>query len=811
MRFILAGLLLLLVPAISFAQPSGEVESIGFNGSYRPNCWTPMVVRLKPDSTDSANYEIEVYQHDLDGDRPIYTRPIVLNGSAQASSQRFWMYFLPEPTENGLPDQNLHELQRKLQVFLCKPGNPPKPVAQLPLTSTLQSVDPNATHTRQSKLILAVSAKGSKPTLNSNSYNTAFGVLEDVEVIGVRPQDLPEDPIGYEAVDAVIWLDGNPADLAGGSLDSFAALKDYVRFGGHLVICQSTANWQEDLGFGDLLPVDVSGIANKTDFEPLQSMATPRGGDDPFRSAAESWMHAAGPFQMARSIERPGAVIEKWIDWKQDGSLNDATPYLARKSFGMGQVTWVAQQLSTEAAPMNPTGWPYVWDKVMGWKNKSYVLSARNDNDVDKSALKSRLEPYSQAAVSDLGAPLVKGLDLTSKANWLILLAIFFFVAYWLVAGPGSYLYLVTKKRQGMSWFVFGIAALGATGLTVLVVQIVLRGPPEVRHISFVRVASGQPGIVHTRFGLYIPRDGDQTINLADSSGSSVSYLSPFAEHPQQLGDVSEFPSPTDYYVPVRDLKTEAQPEITVAYRSSSKKFQARWVGDWTNRIVGSVRLNPDDSSLHLTGTLTNATGVDLSDIFLAYNGGGDIDWMIYFPKWAKGQTFDITRDFSKPRFAGRTAPQMAVPGENKIICDEIAATTTAHGWSNLWHDHFRHSSTIEDANNVDGDPNFLFPLLSVFDRVPPIARTLNKSVYIQTAYNDDRVELFNRGARQLNRSSSIASGQLVILASAHGPLPIPLKVDDQPMAGDGTNFYQFLLPIDRGKNDAPATRPAAK
>ena len=48
MRSYLAGFLLLLLPSLAFAQARGEVESIGFQGLYRPGCWTPMVVKLVP-------------------------------------------------------------------------------------------------------------------------------------------------------------------------------------------------------------------------------------------------------------------------------------------------------------------------------------------------------------------------------------------------------------------------------------------------------------------------------------------------------------------------------------------------------------------------------------------------------------------------------------------------------------------------------------------------------------------------------------------------------------------------------------------
>src|SRR6266851_4431425 len=120
MRLFLAGLfLLLMMPALAFAQAKGEVESLGFANSYRPDCWTPMVVRLHPETNEAGTYLIQVWQHDLDGDRPIYSRQITLNGFDQAHDQRFWMYFLPQPIDRGLADTTLKDLQHDLQVFLC--------------------------------------------------------------------------------------------------------------------------------------------------------------------------------------------------------------------------------------------------------------------------------------------------------------------------------------------------------------------------------------------------------------------------------------------------------------------------------------------------------------------------------------------------------------------------------------------------------------------------------------------------------------------------------------------------------------------
>jgi hypothetical protein len=38
----------------------------------------------------------------------------------------------------------------------------------------------------------------------------------------------------------------------------------------------------------------------------------------------------------------------------------------------------------------------------------------------------------------------------------------------------------------------------------------------------------------------------------------------------------------------------------------------------------------------------------------------------------------------------------------------------------------------------------------------------------------------------------------MVILAEAPGKLPFPMTVEGAPVGGDGINFYQYVLPIDR-------------
>jgi hypothetical protein len=831
MRFNVAGLFLLTILAtLSTAQPArgqtatGEVQAVGFNGYHRPDAWVPMVVRIKPDTPAAGNYQVRVYQHDQDGDRAVYVRAITVDGSA-AGEQSFWMYFLPEPTHGGLSagGGTLHELQKELVVFLCDAKG--KQLTQLPVTSTLENVDPNHTGygsggpTRGNKLVLAVSANGSQqPPLGELLGTSMVGMTQGMEVVNLRAKDLPSDPLGYEPVDAVLWLGGDPADLDAGGAHGLAALSDWVRFGGQLVVTQPTENWKQTASFGDLLPVDVTGVASKPTFEPLKSMAVPPDSTDG-TTAIDQWVRVRPPFTMARATARPGAVVDRWIDWKEDGSNADATPYLARRAAGLGQVTWVAQPLTTDAQPSNPSGWPYVWLTVLGWRNDAYVPPPlpSGPNAEYPPEVKVRIDQYQPGKPVDLGYSLAADLNLGNKGAWLVALAIGFFVVYWLLAGPGTYAYLVAKKRQGLSWFFFAAAALVATAVTVGVVKLVLRGPPEVRHLSVVRVAPGQPTIVFSRFGLYIPRDGDQTIELQDTTPGQLSYLSALAEHPQQLGDASEFPAPLDYDVPVRDLGTTDAPSLTVPYRSSLKKFQARWVGELPQKINGGgIKLDESAGRLPLEGTLSNDTGVDLNDVYLAFHVSRDKDWMVYVPSWPKGTTLDLQRDLnaksSPPKSVrvGQASPMLAEPGDGHVISGEVSPPG-ARGdrdlscWANYWGGRLRGGG---DDMERDLPLNLSFPIMSVLDRIAPMPNgkdTKNTNNGLPTDYTTaDRVDLYARGGRMLDAGPSLSAGQLLVIATAKGPLPIPVDVDGDRMVGDGTTLYQFLLPIDRGDADKP-------
>ena len=351
----------------------------------------------------------------------------------------------------------------------------------------------------------------------------------------------------------------------------------------------------------------------------------------------------------------------------------------------------------------------------------------------------------------------------------------------------------------------FGLAALVATGITVLIVKLVLRGPPEVHHMSIVQQASNQPAVVRSRFGLYIPRDGDQKIQLQNTMPQTVSTINGFAINPAYLDSNSgDTPVALQYLVPVRDASSTDPPALTVPYQSTLKKFESTWIGEGVGGVDGSAKLVPD-SSITIDGRITNGTGKQLRNVYIAFKyprfGTEDVydDWVLYLPSWDADVSLDLNREFNGPPNSKTVPINVAggsVPENGKKLKGLIS------WWQDYWNSKVKAASGIGDGFISDADqavPRSI-PMMSFYDRLAPMKNQTDKP---------DRVEILRRGGRHLDRSAALAAGALVVIAQADGPLPFPMTVEGDPVTGTGTTFYQYVLPLDRSAVEKPATQPA--
>lgn len=327
--------------------------------------------------------------------------------------------------------------------------------------------------------------------------------------------------------------------------------------------------------------------------------------------------------------------------------------------------------------------------------------------------------------------------------------------------------------------------------MTVGVVRLVLRGPPELNHLSLVRGTRAEDGLVRSRFGLYIPRDGGQTIELTRPPGEgSVTAVASLPVHPAHLRGDLETTGKLSYDVPVRELTSSEPAALTVPYRSTLKQFQAWWSGKLDGRIEGIAQIDRNN----ISGSLTNGTGRDLRHVYIAYKRvvGAPEDFMMYLPEWKAGVTIDLAREQQTLTVNDVVGTNDNVPGKNRRLWGRIHEE-----WYAFWLDDLRRLVQMGEGfwDDPDNRPQRALPMLTFFSRLPPVAA--------DSVRREARIELLRRGARHLDLSPALAAGNVVVIGEAFDqPLPLPLTVQGDEVPGNGRVLYQFVLPAVRKAMD---------
>jgi hypothetical protein len=301
---------------------------------------------------------------------------------------------------------------------------------------------------------------------------------------------------------------------------------------------------------------------------------------------------------------------------------------------------------------------------------------------------------------------------------------------------------------------------------------------------------------------LYIPHDGDQVLGLQNTAADRVSDLTPLPLSPLDLPEDSGYITPMEYDVPV-PRTGEDSVSLTVPYRSTLKKLQARWVGDATSLggIDGQAELV--GSFPYLAGTLTNHLGRDLADVYLAFGlegvSGQPVRRLVYLPRWPDGTSVDLwamlTDRQNRAVFVGRESSAVqSPPGMNRRIDDALFyAGDFKRGWAGYWYGKLAGNTGLVQLPMADGNDSM--PILSLFDLLPPMSADAGHG----------RVDLLRRGARLMDASAAVNAGRLLIVArdaNPNGSLSFPMTIQTlfghAPIAAGGTTYYQVILPLQR-------------
>ena len=801
-------LLGLLLSGVALGQAEGEVESVGFGGYYRPDCWTSMLIRLRSKTDTAVTLQIRVYQEDMDRDRVVAVKNISLTPSVdgRGGDQRFWMYFRPQPVDGGLSDPanggDKKTLEQQLKVVLCDSGG--RAISHLPITQVPRRVDTQVQSGRPlgTRMVLCVNDGMHQPTWHE--YDAVDGLSQTPSFIPMQQRDLPEDVRGYEAVDAIVWLNATAPDPHKPAEElKYRAIEDFVRRGGMLVVCQGSEVSQIK-GFEGILPVTEMQTRQTDELDPLPQMA---------RMSRPPTTRPDLKYRVGFARARAGAQVEVKKRWGAGGeSPAVEAPYLARWALGMGCVTWVAQDLSESSiARAVPSGWVYVWDTVLGWRNDPQRIRPNAPE----------LTAYSRTGSSvDVGEAVLRPQSMSRRVSAYVLLAVGFFVVYWVLAGPVMTMALGARKLASLNWFAFGAIALVAAGLSLVVTLIIQSQSPQLEHITLVRVPVEGPVTVQSRIGLYVPSDGTKRLEIRDFEPRTVNWITPFPIHPWTLAQKSRarFLAMKEYDLPIDDAATVAPVRLDMPWRSTQKQLETNWTGRLECRIDGKPMFMPGVLP-ELYGVLTNQSGADLKDVYLVYSAPSpayirdvpSVDRVVYVPKWPAGQSLELARRLDTKESLRIGRPDLlgnGLPGSDRVVEGLIEPVhrpadqlRPREGWVNHWYSDGGLAggmSEMSGLNDSGSGYRTSLPLLSISARIPPMRNTPLPDEGNLKRFRSDRRELLWLNGRAFDVSSAVTAGNLVVLAHSDGPMPVPLELDGNKIAGKGVVFYQFVLPLER-------------
>jgi hypothetical protein len=303
------------------AEGDPEITGIrlGIAGRYKVGYWTPVEVALKG-GQESLQGKLEVTVPDGDGvptqiDSPP-NRPIALAAGKQTSATLF---------------AKIGQMMPNVRVRLLVDG---KPRATRDFDASTTNL-PDALASERPMLVtvgrpLAITT----PSDDDHALSPVYATIDD-------PSQFPTRWYGYDGVNAVILCTSDPAKFRSLSADSsrIAALREWVKLGGKLVLCVGSAA-DEVLAPGAPLAGFLPGKFTGT--VPLRrTNAWEAFVETPERLDVRSMTDVTGqPRLDVPRLENVLGRIEAY-----EGSRPEDLPLVVRSAFGLGVVVFVAADL----------------------------------------------------------------------------------------------------------------------------------------------------------------------------------------------------------------------------------------------------------------------------------------------------------------------------------------------------------------------------------------------------------------------------------------------------------------------------------
>ncbi len=814
-------------PAPSAPRPGEitvKVARIGVGGRARPGDWAAVQVVLTNNTDRLREVLVRATIPDPDGDRAAYERTILSNPGA---TQSVWLYvYLPfslargtsvsvtafEAEETGESGAARFRAGRELGSDVLTLSNPVLATASMigVLGDRTAAVD--------------------QYVMRDNRYDYAPTGHELTEILGLQMPDLPDRVMGLLPFEAIVWTGAGqgrePTEL---SLDQAAAVREWVRRGGHLVVVlpQAGQAWlgRADNPLADIMPTATPMLFEGVDLNPMRRLLT----DQETVTLPESFSvttlkpdPAAGPYDAMPILSTPADLAAP--------GLADQ-PLVIRRLVGQGAVTIVGIDLSRPTlAAIRAVDADVFWNRVLGKRinllradelqdaqNKGYLNLPRSDKTLD----------------GGISADIAK----TAEAAAGLLLAFVVFGLYWLIAGPLGHFLLRRRDLRRHSW-------VGFVGVAGVFTALAWGGANAIRakrvtgnHLTFIDHVYGQPS-QRTRswINVHVPRYGDVNIatgNAADPADDQWhASIAPWDDPDSGPGGWAGFPDSREYTVQAR-----SPDDVNVPFRSTAKQLRVDWAGPIRDKwgmprplidtqggpvpaLGKELQIKPESTGRgwSLSGQLVHDLPEPLTNVIVIVvphqdrlSVGprspkvrqlvGDAVAIAISGEWPPGKPIDLGKtQLGDPDSTGKNSPD-AVTWLGDI----------------LGHSGFRDQFTTREPTRTAPNDWTALAVYSMLE--PPNLLDEDSRTFVARRRSTHTWDL----GRWFTQPTVIVIGQI-----AEGPSPTPLRIDGDEVDLRGRTVVRWVYPLtpdppeygprpqDQGSASAPAgsgpgTAPAAK
>jgi hypothetical protein len=583
------GGLLLALPAAA-QDPAIREAAVGIAGRYRLGCWTPVRVVLRGGAQPTAA-TLELSAPDADGLSMVVAQPLQLSPAAQHSLTLY--------TRIGRPQAQLELTLRSSDRLLAR--------------RTLQLAGPGEVPLHRKLVVLLGAPPSSLPPPDSRP---AAPLLVPVS----RWSELPDQWLGYEAVDAVVLLTAlPPADPAANQ--RLPALHRWAELGGQVVVsaARRAAELARDPATSWLVPGAVLDLVPLRQWAPLAAFAAAT----PSRTAANASDLPPAPLEVAR-LGRPLGRVE--LDGAEAaGSL----PLVVRAPLGFGQVRFLAVDL--DGPPLDT------------WPGRGPLLERLLCDAPHANAAADQPAPFTGQAPRDLAGLLRGKLQEFSGVQvvpfWLVATLILCYAA--LVGPLDKFLLARLGCRREFTWLTFPLLVAAVSAAAYWAAHALKGSAVRVNQVHTVDYDLATSAVRGTTWAsLFSPRPDrfqlalDPAPTLPGSAARLLAWWAP----PESVGQAPPGVSP-DGTLPGQSYHLDA------ALHSlhnlpleiwSTKDLVARWSGQHPAPLAADLT---DEGDGRLTGQVTSRLERPLDQAVLYYG-----DWAYPLGTLAPGQPRRLVR-----------------------------------------------------------------------------------------------------------------------------------------------------------------------